>query len=218
MTLNDALHWRYSTKSFDPTKKISAADFAQLQEVLQFSPSSINLQPWHFVIADDDAGKARIAKGAEAENYRYNAAKITNASHVIVVCAKVIADEAHLQAVLDQEEADGRFATPENKVQRNGVCNLFLNFHRYDLKDEPHWHARQAYINLGALLLGAGLLGIDAVPMEGVDCAALDQEFDLRNKGYSALMVVALGYRAADDFNAKLPKSRLPQSTIISKA
>lgn len=144
MTLNDALHWRYSTKSFDPTKKISAADFAQLQEVLQFSPSSINLQPWHFVIADDDAGKARIAKGAEAENYRYNAAKITNASHVIVVCAKVIADEAHLQAVLDQEEADGRFATPENKVQRNGVCNLFLNFHRYDLKDEPHWHARQA--------------------------------------------------------------------------
>lgn len=71
---------------------------------------------------------------------------------------------------------------------------------------------------MGALLLGAATLGIDAVPMEGADLKALDEEFDLRSKGYTAVTVVSLGYRNKDDFNAELPKSRFNEETIITKA
>lgn len=45
----------------------------------------------------------------------------------------------------------------------------------------------------------------------------LDQEFGLAEKGYRAVAVVALGYRAEDDFNAKLPKSRLENEVIFTK-
>ena len=52
--------------------------------------------------------------------------------------------------------------------------------------------------------------------MEGVDLDALDAEFGLREKGFRALVVVSLGYRAADDFNAALP-SRGSEAEVITE-
>ncbi|MDN3453137.1 MULTISPECIES: oxygen-insensitive NAD(P)H nitroreductase [unclassified Psychrobacter] len=215
--ITEAMNWRYSTKVFDTDKKISAEDFQSLKDILRLSPSSTNIQPWHFVIADDEAGKARIAKGTDGM-YGFNTAKVKNASHVIVFCSRVYADDAFLDAILEKEDADGRFAEPQFKEQMHQVRKMFLDMRRYEQKDEPHWLIEQLYLNMGALLLGAATLGIDAVPMEGADLKALDEEFDLRRKGYTAVAMVALGYRSEDDFNAELTKSRFDEETIITKA
>jgi len=215
--ITEAMNWRYSTKEFDANKKISAADFQSLKDILRLSPSSTNIQPWHFVIADDDAGKARIAKGTQGM-FDFNTAKVKDASHVIIFCSRIYADDEFLHEVLDKEDADGRFAEPKFKEQMHQVRKMFLDIRRYEQKDEPHWLVEQVYLNMGALLLGAATLGIDAVPMEGADLKALDEEFELRSKGYTAVAVISLGYRSEDDFNADLPKSRLSEASIITKA
>lgn len=216
-SISEALQWRYSTKSFDPNKKISEDDFATLKEILRMSPSSTNIQPWHYVIADDTEGKKRVAS-TTLEDYAFNESKINDASHVIVFCTRIHADDDFLEMILEKEDKDGRYAEEKFKQGTHGGRKMFLDLHRYNFMDEPHWLGRQVYLSIGALLLGAGMLGIDAVPMEGADLQKLDEEFDLRSKGYSALAVVALGYRTDDDFNADLPKSRLPEDFIFSKA
>ncbi|GLR28557.1 nitroreductase / dihydropteridine reductase [Psychrobacter pacificensis] len=66
------------------------------------------------MIADDEAGKARIAKGTEGM-YEFNDAKVKDASHVIVFCSRVYADDEFLEGLLDKEDADGRFAEPKFK-------------------------------------------------------------------------------------------------------
>ena len=76
---------------------------------------------------------------------------------------------------------------------------------------------KQVYLATGALLVGAAALGIDSCTMEGFDQAALDAELDLHSKGLISSIVVSLGYRAAEDINAKLPKSRLPMADVITK-
>ena len=215
--ITEAMNWRYSTKEFDANKKISAADFQSLKDILRLSPSSTNIQPWHFVIADDDAGKARIAKGTQGM-FDFNMAKVKDASHVIIFCSRIYADDEFLHEVLDKENTDGRFAEPKFKEQMHQVRKMFLDIRRYEQKDEPHWLVEQVYLNMGALLLGAATLGIDTVPMEGADLKALDEEFELRSKGYTAVAVISLGYRSEDDFNADLPKSRLSEASIITKA
>ena len=91
MNITEIVRQRYSTKSFDPSKKIAAEDFAHIEAALRNSPSSVNMQPWHFIIADDEAGKARIAKATE--KLPYNAPKIAHASHVVVFAARVCADD-----------------------------------------------------------------------------------------------------------------------------
>lgn len=206
---------RYTTKAFDPEKKIPEPLIGQLRTLLRNCPSSVNSQPWHFVIAASPDGKARIAKATQG-SFAYNEPKIRNASHVVVLCGRTRLDDAHLDAVLAQENRDGRFATPEAMANQNKSRRYYVNLHQNELRDERSWIERQVYLALGALLLGAGALNIDACPMEGFDTSALDAELGLAKQGLTGLVLVALGYRGTDDFNAKLPKSRLPEEAVIT--
>ncbi len=216
-SITEALKNRYTTKVYDSNKKISKEDFAEIENILQLSPTSTNLQPLHFIIADDNEGKKRIAKAASGV-YSFNEEKILNASHVIVFCSKVIVEDEHLEKVLEKEDKDGRYVEEEIKKQVQTGRSNFLKVHRFDIKDEPAWHQRQSYITFGAVLLGAAMLGIDATPMEGINTKILSEEFNLKEKNLAANTVITLGYHKDDDFNLNLPKSRLSKEEIISKA
>ncbi|MDX8553394.1 oxygen-insensitive NAD(P)H nitroreductase [Tenacibaculum sp. 1B UA] len=217
MNVIKALNWRYSTKDFDPNKKISEKDFVKVKEILRMSPSSTNLQPWHFIIANSDEGKKRMAKGTQGF-FIFNEAKILNASHVILFCSRLSADNDYMQHLLDVEDNDGRFPNEEIKQNVNGGRNAFAAIHKYDLKDLQHWMEKQVYLNIGNFLLGVATLGIDACPMEGVDMKALDEEFGLREKGFTAITAVSIGYRTESDFNTtdKTPKSRLSEQETMT--
>ncbi|MDN3620657.1 oxygen-insensitive NAD(P)H nitroreductase [Polaribacter undariae] len=219
MNLQETLNWRYTTKEFDPTKKISDADMVQVKNLLRMSPSSVNLQPWHFVIAETTEGKARMAKGTKGF-FHFNEPKVVNASAVVLFCSKTSerADDAYFKHLLDVQDKDGRFPNEDVKNGMYGGMNAFANIHKYDLKDYQHWMEKQVYLNIGSFLLGVASLEIDATAMEGIDVKALDEEFGLREKGYTSLVAVSLGYRAASDFNSteKTPKSRLAKSEIFT--
>lgn len=187
--------------------------------MLRYSPSSVNAQPWHFVIASTEEGKNQVAKATD-DLYPFNSNSIRDASHVVVFASRLEATEEHLQRLLVQEEKDGRFdADPETfKAGMDGGRKMFINLHKEDFKDVQHWMDKQVYLNLGQFLLGVSTLGIDATPMEGVDTKVLDKEFGLREKGFTSLFVVTLGYSdSINDFNALLPKSRLPYSDILTE-
>jgi len=208
---------RHTCKAYDPAKKIPEDQFQQLKTLLHLSPSSVNSQPWHFIITSTDTGKQRIVKATQHPVHSANTPKILNASHVIVFCAQTTMDEAHLAALLEQEERQGRFATPEAKAMQHKGRSFYVGKHRFDLKDTQQWMEKQLYIALGALLLGAAALGIDATPIEGFDPGALNDELGLREKGWTSVVLAALGYRSNEDFNAQLPKSRLPADTVFSE-
>jgi nitroreductase/dihydropteridine reductase len=207
---------RYTTKAFDPEKQVPEAVIEQLCTVLRNAPSSVNSQPWHFVVAASPAAKARLAKATQG-GFSYNEPKLRNASHVIVLCGRKRLDDAHLDAVIAQENRDGRFATPEAMAMQDKTRRFYVNLHQNELKDDRAWIERQVYLALGALLLAAGAANVDACPMEGFDAAALDAELGLAEQGLNSIVLVALGYRGADDFNAKLPKSRLTDEVVFTR-
>lgn len=215
MNVAEIAQRRYTTKAFDPGRKIPEASIAQIRELLRNAPSSVNSQPWHFIIAASDEGKARVAAGMHGP-YAYNEPKVRNASHVVVLCARQTLDDAHLGAVVEQEDRDGRFAAPENKETQDKTRRFYVGLHQNEYRDEREWMDKQVYLAFGTLLFAAGALAIDACPMEGFDAAALDVALGLGEKGLRSVAVIALGYRAAEDFNAKLPKSRLPAADVIS--
>lgn len=215
-SIADLARTRHSCKAFDPSRKIPAELIEQLSDVLRYSPSSVNSQPWHFVIAGTEAGKARIATTTQPA-FPYNEQKILKASHVIVLCSRVDLDDAYLATLLAREEEDGRIRTAEARTAQCNTRSHYVNLHRHDRKDLQHWMEKQVFIALGGLLLGAAALGVDACPMEGFEPRHLDEEFGLRARGLTSLIVVALGYRGADDFNASQAKSRLPDASIFTE-
>ncbi|MBU3636064.1 oxygen-insensitive NAD(P)H nitroreductase [Polynucleobacter sp. es-MAR-4] len=216
MKITDVAKARYTTKSFDSTLKIAPELIEQLRELLRYAPSSVNSQPWHFIIANDDAGKARIAK-ATSGSFSFNEAKVKNASHILVFCARKNIDEDYLETLLAQEQQDGRFPNDQTRQGQDNGRRFFVGLNRQSDAGISAWIEKQVYLALGTLLLGAGTLGIDACPMEGFDAAILDGELNLSSKNLCSVVVVALGYRASEDFNAKTPKSRLPENAIFSE-
>lgn len=215
MNLMETLNRRYATKKFDSSKRINDEQLTQIKALLRLSPSSINSQPWHFILACSEAGKARIAKGAEGA-YASNYPKIMDASHAVLFCAKTDISDDYLQKITDQEDKDGRFPQADAKAMALKVRGFYADLHRKEWDDVACWTQKQVYLNIGNLLLGAGLIGVDAVPIEGVDLKMLNQEFDLTAQGLTAVAVVALGFHAEDDFNAQLPKSRLSEADLFT--
>lgn len=207
---------RRTCKAFDPARKVDPALIEQLKTLLRFAPSSVNSQPWHFIVASSAEGKEKIA-ATLAGRFEYNAPKVRNASHVVVLCVRRDLDDAHLQALVEQEDRDGRFATPEARETQHNARVFYTTLHRDQLADLPRWTEKQIYIALGSLLFGAAALGIDACPMEGIDAAAIDAALGLEAQGLRCVLLTALGYSGEQDFNAKLPKSRLPLETVLTR-
>jgi len=207
---------RYTTKAYDPHKRVGAAQMEQLKTLLRFAPSSVNSQPWHFVIAESNEAKQRIA-AATTGPYGANEPKVVNASHVLVLCARTELDDTHLEHLLAREKVDGRFPDDDSRLLQGKVRAFYVDMHRNELGDTQHWMEKQVYLAHGMLLLGAASLEIDATPIEGFDREVLDHTLGLPEKGLRSVVLTALGYRSDDDFNAELPKSRLPQEEVLTQ-
>jgi len=215
MDILSAAKKRHTAKAYDTERRIPEEVMQQVYDLLRNSPSSVNSQPWHFVVANTPEGRARIAKAAQG-GFAYNAAKVNDASHVIVLCARVDLDDDHLNAVLDQEQRDGRFRDEAARAGQDASRRGYVKQHRFADKDVAQWVEKQVYLALGTALLGAATLEINATPMEGFDQKLLDAELGLNEQGLSSLVLVSFGYSSPADFNAGLPKSRLPQEATFT--
>lgn len=215
MTILETAQKRYATKLFDKTRPIAPETLHAVKELLRLAPSSVNAQPWRFIIAETAAGKARVSKATEGA-FAFNRSKVLDASHVVVFCARTDMDDRYLQKLTAQEAADGRFATDALRDEQHAKRAMYVKMHKDGQRDLQQWATKQIYLNVGMFLLGVAALGLDAVPIEGFDAAALDREFDLPAQGLTSAVLVAVGTRAAGDLNASLPKSRLPQEEILT--
>jgi nitroreductase len=207
--LLDQLNWRYATKQFDPNKKISARDWAVLEEALLLTPSSGGLQPWKFIVVTDPAVRAKLLPAS------YGQSQITDASHLVVFAAKQNFNEADVDAHIKHlAEVQGvsveTFAALRDMLVGGIVQSM-------DAKGRDAWARNQAYIALGNLLTSAALLGIDACPMEGFDRAKYDEVLGLPDQGFATAVIATVGYRLPTDKYANAPKVRFPKERIFAR-
>ena len=203
---------RYTAKAYNPNKKIPKEQLDKLLEVLRLAPSSINIQPWHFIVAQSDQAKQKIAH-AMPDNFAYNIPKVLNASEVIIFTAKTNIDETHLNQIISAEDELGRFRTSESKKVQHQTRLGYVNL--YKQKDITRWIDNQLHIALGTALLAAQSFEVNATPIGGFDAQLLDEQFNLAAQGLRSVVILALGYSHIDDFNAELPKGRLAKEDII---
>jgi nitroreductase len=199
------LQWRYATKKFDATRKISAAEWRALEEALVLAPSSFGLQPWKFVVVENPELRARLLP------LSWNQGQVVDASHLLVCAVRVgLAEEDVDRLIRRTMEVRG-----VSREKLEGYRKLILGFCEKlgESGGLEAWAARQVYIALGGLLTGAALLGLDACPLEGIDPEGYTEVLGL--SGYRAICAVALGYRAIDDGAAQLAKVRYPIEEVV---
>jgi nitroreductase len=206
--LLDRLNWRYATKQFDPNRKISAQDWATIEDALLLTPSSGGLQPWKFIVVTDPAVRAKLSPAS------YGQPQITNASHLVVFAAKKNFSEADVNAFIEHTAATRGVPVESLATYRDMLVGGIVK--AMDEKARDAWARNQAYIALGNLLTSAALLGMDVCPMEGFDRAQYDEILGLNAQGYGSAVIATLGYRAATDQNASAPKVRFPKEQVFA--
>ncbi|MEM0543988.1 nitroreductase family protein [Flavobacterium sp. j3] len=187
---------RYTTKKYNPSKKISDNEIEELKEILRLSPSSINSQPWKFIFVSNEEIKNQLA-----EVSYFNELKIKDASHLVVFCA--IDDIQSFENQINEN-------LPEGAV---GYYNQFIKpLSEQEIKS---WLKHQVYLSLGYFLSACASMSIDSTPMEGIKSNEYNTILDLKN--YTTLFAVAIGYREQNDPNQpKIKnKSRLQMEEIV---
>ena len=214
MNIAELVRSRHTCKAYDAQRPLTEEQLQQLQEILRLSPSSVNSQPWHFFLVTSEAGKDKLIPTLT----EHNREKVRQAALTVVIATQTELDEAHLQALLAQEEQDGRFGgNEEAKKGADGARRYYVGLNSSSPQQQQAWMARQAYLSLGFLLMGAATLGLDATPIEGFFPEQLDAAFGLTELGLKSVVVASIGYRSEQDFNASLTKSRLPAEQLFTR-
>lgn len=205
MDIVKALNWRYATKSFDSSKKLSEDQVETLLEALRLSPSSFGLQPWKFIRVKNADLRAKIQASA------WNQVQITEASDLLVIASKITLTEDDATAFI----ADSAKAQGIDPSVLDGYKSMIVGtIGSRSSEALKAWNAKQAYIALGVLMAAAATLEIDACPMEGFDTAAVDSILGLEAMGYTTAVVCPVGYRSATDSYATRTKVRVAKEKV----
>jgi nitroreductase len=207
--LLDALQWRYATKVFDPAKKIPADIWQSLEQALVLTPTSFGLQPYRFLVVRDPAKRAGLLP------HSWNQKQVVDASHFVVFAARTRMTGADVDKLIRRTCEVRKVPADSLNFYRDLMLGDIVNGPRS--KDAGEWAARQAYIALGNLMTCAAVLGVDACPMEGLSPAEYDRILGLQGGDYATVVACALGYRAANDKYASLPKVRYETAELVVK-
>jgi len=209
----EKLNWRYATKKFDATKKLSDEQLELLKQSLVLAPSSFGLQPWKFYVVENKKLRQSIKEAA------YNQEQITDASHLFVLASKVdvSASDVH-EFIMDIGKKRGLFAnengkTAETLVEYEAMINGSIA--GLDKSAKDNWTTRQVYIALGFLLSAAAQNNIDSCPMEGFSVEKINEILGITNDGYCARLLCPVGFRDEADEYSKYPKVRFDEEKII---
>ena len=201
------LNWRYATKKYDKTKKISAEDFNTIKESLRLSPSSYGLQPLKYIVIENKELRE------ELKIHSFNQSQITDASHMIVFCSFIDIKENHINQYIENIAK-----TRSQEIEKNVGFGDYMKKEIFPMDKSllANWNSKQAYIALGQVLHTCANLRIDATPMEGFKADKFDEILGLTEQNFKSILVCAFGYRSSDDTNSSLKKVRKSQNDLFT--
>ena len=186
----ESLKWRYATKKFDATKKISKENLETLLEGVQLSASSYGLQPYQIFVIEDSEIREKLKSAA------WNQTQLTDASQVVVFANHKSLDEAYVDNYIKNIAE-----TRDMKVEDlQGMADMIKNSTlQMPAEMQNEWAQKQCYLALGFLLNTAAELKIDVCPMEGFSAEEFDNILGLQEKGLHTAVIACIGYRSEED-------------------
>ena len=198
--------WRYATKKFDASKKVSASDLETLKEAIQLSTSSYGLQLYKVFIIENPEVRAQL------QPVSWGQSQIIEASHLLVFANIVDVQESDIDAYV-QNIADTRGLSVEDlKGYSDFMKSKIVPL---PVEQKAVWTSKQTYLALGNLLNAAADLKIDVTPMEGFEPEKYNEILGFNALGLNASLVAAVGYRHEEDATQHYVKVRKPKQELF---
>lgn len=201
------LNARYATKLFDSSKTIDDKLWQSFLESLRLTPSSLGIQPWHFITVTSPSLKKDLLPVS------WNQPQVTDCSHLLVLCAKRSIQQKDIDCWINTLAA-ARNVQPEELQGFSDMMQGYLG--ALSPEEQLHWATNQVFIALGQCCLAAALLGLDTCALGGIDKIAYNKLLDLEDSPFTTSVACAVGYRSDEDKYASLPKARFSLEQIMT--
>lgn len=188
---------RRSIRIYDETVKISDDELKQIILEANLAPSSMNMQPWRYVIVSSDAAKDKLKPALYG-----NLKQLETSSAMIVVfndlhkfeLAEKIYDTAVEKGLMPKDVREKQLTNIRNMAQKVDLSKLNVS----------------GMIDCGLaamnLMYVAREHGYDTCPIGGFNHEMIHDVVDLDKDRYSPVMIISIGKAAEEGF----PSVRLP--------
>lgn len=202
---DEIINGRRSIRKYDPTVKIKKEEMTAILETATTAPSSINMQPWRFVVVDSPEGKEKLAPLMS-----FNSLQHETSSAMILVFGDLnnfdYADKIYSQAVA------ANYMSEEVKAKQLASYT-------------PYYENMSKETLINTILIDAGLVsmqlmltarahGYDTNAIGGFQRDQLAATFNLDPERYLPVMVISIGKAAESGYQS----TRLPIEDITTWA
>ncbi len=190
---------RKSVRRYEPTFKMTQAQLEEIITEATTSPSSSNLQPWRFLVIQDEETKKELRAIAN------NQEQIETSSAVIAVLGDAEMYK-NVEKIYTQNVTEGHM---DDTLKDLTISNTHRLYPSLPLAVRQNIASFDAGLISMQLMLIAKEKGFDTVTMGGFDKAKFAERFELPENQFP-IVLIAIGKAAAPAYGS----SRLPLEDI----
>lgn len=197
MTINnnfsDITYNRKSIRVYDENVKISHEEMLEMIQKATIAPSSVNMQPWRFVVVESPEEKQKLKP-----LIRFNTGQNDTSSAMILIFGDMACYE-YGEAIYNQAVTEGKMSPEVRDQQLAAIIPYYKNFTRAEMNDVVKIDSSLAAMQL---MLVARSHGYDTNPIGGFEADQLAEAFGLEKERYVPVMILSIGKALEEGYNS----------------
>ncbi|MDV7801018.1 nitroreductase family protein [Enterococcus hirae] len=184
---------RKSVRVYDETVKISHEEMLEMIQETTTALSSVNMQPWRFVVAESEKAKAKLKP-----LIRFNTRQNDTSSAMVMIFGDMNCYE-YGEEIYDQAVAEGKMPAEVRDQQLAAILPYYQNFTREQMNDVVKIDASLAAMQF---MLVARSHGYETNPIGGFEADQLAEAFDLDKERYVPVMILSVGKAVEEGYES----------------
>lgn len=184
---------RKSVRLYDENVKIDRKEMLEMISEATLAPSSVNMQPWRFVVIESDEAKAKLRP-----LIRFNTRQNDTSSAMVLIFGDLRCYEK-AEEIYDQAVAEGKMPQEVREKQLSTIVPYYQSLSRQQMNDIVKIDSSLAAMQF---MLVARAHGYDTNPIGGFEADRLAAAFGLDPERYVPVMIVSVGKAAEAGYSS----------------
>lgn len=202
-TLTDVMLDRKSIRVYDETVKISQLEMLEMIQEATTAPSSVNMQPWRFVVVESPEAKETLKP-----LIKFNVRQNDTSAAMILIFGDMECYELG-ETIYDQAVAEGKMPQEVRDQQLAAIIPYYKNLSKQEMNDIVKIDSSLAAMQF---MLVARAHGYDTNPIGGFEKDKLAEAFGMDKDRYVPVMILSVGKAAEAGYKSV----RLDAETITN--
>ena len=190
---SDIVYNRRSIRKFDTSVKIPREEMLEILDKTVTAPSSVNMQPWRFVVVDSEEGKDKLKTFVS-----YNSVQNETSSAMVLIFADLKSQE-RAEEIYGKAVTQGKMPEEVKEKQLSSIVPMYENAPFEVMNEIVHIDSSLAAMQL---MLVARSYGYDTNAIGGYKKDGLAKAFGLDEDRHVPILIIALGKADEEGFES----------------